>query len=124
MIKSQKCRILRAKAGTTMVEVLVGVVILVLIMGVFSQAMNLAGRMIGKSNDTLMNYRNLAGGYYMEDGTIVDITESEKKDMTITRIPENGECFSVQVRTKTYTMKDGSGNLVEVVGETTAENEE
>lgn len=121
MMKKLKNQILRSKAGTTMVEVLVGFVVLVLIMGIFSQAMNLAGRMVGKSNDTLTNYRNLAGGYYLENSEVVDITESEKKSMTFTQISGNKGSFSIPVKTKTYTMKDGSGSLVEVVYETTAE---
>lgn len=120
-MKKLKTQILQSKAGTTMVEVLVGFVILVLILGIFSQAMNLAGRMVGKSNDTLTAYRDLAGGYYLENREVVDITESEKKSMTFTQIPGEKEGFSIPVKTKTYTIKGGSGSLIEVVYETTAE---
>lgn len=120
-MKKQIRRTLQSKTGTTMVEILVGFVILVLIMGIFSQAMNLTGRMVGKSNDTLTDYRNLAGGYYLENSEVVDIMESEKKSMTFTQISGDKGSFSIPVKTKTYTIKDGSGSLVEVVYETTAE---
>lgn len=114
-----KKMIFRSNAGTTMVEVLVAFSVLILIMGIFSQAMTLAGRMMGRSEDTLENYRELAGGYYLERGSVVDISESEEKDMTFTRNPGH-EGFAIRARLKTYTMKDGTGKLVEVVRETAA----
>lgn len=51
--------------GTTMVEVIVAFTVLVLIIGIFSQAMGMAGRMLNRSDDTLMNNRELAGQYYL-----------------------------------------------------------
>ena len=94
-------------------------VILILALGIFSQAMNLAGRMVGRSNDTLKNYRDLAGGYYLEKEDAVEIETSQDKSLTFTRVSET-EGFTIQVKTKTYTKKDGSGILVEAVKETEA----
>lgn len=51
--------------GTTMVEVIVAFTVLVLIIGIFSRSMTIAGRMLNRSDDTLMNNRELAGQYYL-----------------------------------------------------------
>lgn len=124
MMKKTKQQLLQSESGTTMVEILVAFVILILIMGIFSQSMNLAGKMIGRSNDTLTNYRELARGYYLEDSGIVETEESGNKSMTLTRTSGDTEEFTIQVKTKTYTKTEGNGKLVEVVCETTAAAEE
>lgn len=114
-------------AGTTMVEVLVAFTVLILIMGIFSQAMSLTGRMLGRTEDTLVKYRELAGGYYLEKDETVEMTESGLKTMQIKQIvgqTAGSEAFSVQVKTRTYKENDGTGQLVEVVPETTAKAEE
>lgn len=51
--------------GTTMVEVIVAFTVLVLIIGIFSRSLTMAGRMLNRSDDTLMNSRELAGQYYL-----------------------------------------------------------
>lgn len=124
MMKKTKQQLLQSESGTTMVEILVAFVILILIMGIFSQSMNLAGKMIGRSNDTLTNYRELARGYYLEDSGIVETEESGNKSMTLTRTSGDTEEFTIQVKIKTYTKTEGNGKLVEVVCETTAAAEE
>lgn len=105
-------------AGTTMVEVIVAFTVLILIMGIFSQAMSLTGRMLGRTEDTLVKYRELAGEYYLERNNTVEMTESGTKSITFTRTT-GGEGFSFEVKTRTYKEKDGNGQLVEVVPETT-----
>lgn len=102
--------------GTTMVEVLVAFAVLILIMGIFSQAMGLAGRMLQRSDDTLENYRELAGDYYLERRAPED---REAVTMTFKRLSGSVEEFSVTVDIRTYEKPD-CGKLSEVVYETTA----
>lgn len=119
MIKRRKRTIFKSRSGTTMVEVLVAFVVLILIMGIFSQAMSLAGRMLGQSDHRLEDSRELAGGYYLDDTETADISAPQEKTMAFQRTSGGSEGFSVQVKLKTYTKKDGGGKLVEIVRETT-----
>lgn len=107
----------KSESGTTMVEVLVAFSVLILIMGIFSQAMSLAGRMLKRSDDTLVKYRELAGDYYLEETDKFDIDVTEK-NMVFRRSSGGSEEFSIPVKVRIHQEKDGSGKLAEVVYET------
>lgn len=75
----------KRNGGTTMVEVIVAFTVLILIMGIFSQAMGMAGRMLNRSEDTLVNNRNLAGQYYLGKAAL-----ESRKNITFKFVEESG----------------------------------
>lgn len=52
--------------GTTMVEVIVAFAVLVLTLGIFSQALSLAGNMAVQADARLEQAHELAGAYYLQ----------------------------------------------------------
>ncbi len=100
-----------ASAGTTMVEVMVAFVILVLLMGIFSQAMGLAGRMMNRSTDTLEKYHQLAGDYFLNSA---DSFDEEPAMLEFRRVTKDGsgtgEGFAVQAKVRTYKKSAGGGS--------------
>lgn len=107
-------------SGTTMVEVIVAFFIMVIIMGIFSQAMRLAGNMMIRSDETLAGYRSLAGSYYLEgdadlNGARAQAIEADvKENQKLLFMTENGQ-LSFEVGVSARTVRNGSGELKDVV---------
>lgn len=102
-------------SGTTMVEVMVAFVILVLLMGIFSQAMSLAGRMMNRSKETIEKYHQLAGDYFLEK------TDSVSEDPTVLifkRVTkdgkETGDGFTVQAKVRTHMKTVGGSTEIQL----------
>lgn len=108
------------RSGTTMVEVIVAFFILIIILGIFSQAMQISGIMMVRSDDTLERYRNLAGSYYLEgegdpiDGRASPLSPEVAENQKLTFHAENGSS-SFAVDASVRTVRDGSGVLKDVV---------
>lgn len=110
--------------GTTMVEVLVAFVVLVLLMGIFSQALGLSGRMMNRSSDMQEEYRELAGDYYLDR---LGTGESKTPSVTLRfkRVTKDGnptgDGFSMKAEIRTYTK--GGVSLFDVRHAEAAESE-
>lgn len=97
-------------SGTTMVEVMVAFVILVLLMGIFSQSMGLAGRMMNRSTDTLEQYHQLAGAYFLDKSDEVSEVSTGLVFKRVTKDgKETGDGFALQAKVRTYTKATGGG---------------
>lgn len=107
-------------SGTTMVEVIVAFFIMVIILGIFSQGMKLAGTMMIRSDEALTGYRNLAGSYYLEgeedpSGEKAQaIPPTEVKNQMLEFKTEDG-AYSFTSEVTVRTVQDGSGVLKDVV---------
>lgn len=107
-------------SGTTMVEVIVAFFIMVIIMGIFSQAMRLSGNMMIRADETLTGYRSLAGSYYLEgdadpNGARAKAIEADvKENQRLVFVTENGQS-SFEIGVSARTVRDGSGELRDVV---------
>ncbi|MEW4414676.1 hypothetical protein [Clostridium sp. AN503] len=98
-------------SGTTMVEVMVAFVILVLFMGIFSQAMGLAGRMMNRSTDTMVKYHQLAGDYFLEKADSVSEDATVLKFKRVTKDgADTGDGFEVQAKVRTHTKSVAGGS--------------
>ncbi|MDD3253173.1 MAG: hypothetical protein PHV18_11500 [Lachnospiraceae bacterium] len=106
------------ESGSTMIEVIVAFTVLVLIMGIFSQAMALTGRMLGKSGDTLAGYRDLAGDYYLSSGTGKD----ETLHFELVTGGSSSAGFSVDARFREF--KNSNGTIYDVIPAESAEESE
>lgn len=95
--------------GTTMVEVIVAFTILILIMGMFSQALAMSGRMAGRSTEELQEARDLAGDYYLEKFP-ADSSQHTKLEF---RCDKNGEQFEIPADIRKYS--NTSGSIYDVV---------
>lgn len=106
--------------GTTMVEVIVAFVVMVIILGIFSQGMKLAGVMMGRSTETFTGYRNLAGSYYLEGAEDPSgdkaqaIPPSEAENQMLEFKTENG-AYSFTAKVTVRTVQDGNRVLKDVV---------
>lgn len=78
-----------------MVEVIVAFTVLVLIVGIFSRSLSLAGRIAASSEEQLAASRNLAKAYYLE----------ETGSITIQEAGDGGEAAKLATVTKTETPK-------------------
>lgn len=63
-------KVIRSRNGTTMVEVIAAFAVLILIMGIFSQAMAMTARMMNRADWVLENSREFAGDYYLDKDTL------------------------------------------------------
>lgn len=108
----------KSTRGTSMVEVLVAFAVLVLIMGIFSQALSLAGNMLGRSDHTLENSHQLAGNYYQDIGGDASFHEDDLKDW---RFEGKYGSFTVKARHRAYTDPDGRGVIHDLVPEIKAD---
>lgn len=107
-------KIKKAADGTTMVEVTVAFAVLVLLMGIFSQAMGLAGRMMNRSSDTLEQYHQLAGEYFLDKAVI---SSENITTLDFNRVTKDGKVtgdgFSLQVKVRTCTRNvDGGSSTI------------
>lgn len=107
----------KSARGMTMVEVIVAFTVLLLVMGIFSQALSLAGVMLGKADSTLEQNRQLAGNYYQDEGGAAAFEHGGMRDWEF-----SGPSGSFKVRAELRTYKDPSSNemMYDLVPETTA----
>lgn len=94
--------------GTTMVEVIVAFTVLILIMGIFSQSMSMAGRMLNKSEDTLMNNRELAGQYYLGEAAI---QSRERKTFKFIDVDNPDRSFTLDGYLAIYSGTSGTNGI-------------
>lgn len=98
-------RIIRSRKGMTMIEVMVAFVVLTLIMGIFSQALALAGRMVKQTGKALEISREMVGDYYLDQdfeevtevGTELSFRLSENSEL------ENLPLFFIPARLRRFT---------------------
>lgn len=79
--------------------------VLVLVMGIFSQAMGLAGRMMNRSIDVSEDYHQLAGDYFLKKEGKLGSSEtpvSLKFNRVTKDGKETGEVFTMKVIVQTY----------------------
>lgn len=93
--------------GTTMVEVMVAFTVLVLVMGIFSQALTLAGRMMNRADDTMDKSHELVKEYYM--GELSEHSDTK----TLEFKTDNGESFTVEGTIRRFS--DESGTIYDVI---------
>lgn len=109
---------LREKNGTTMVEVIVAFLILIIVLEIFSQAAVLAGRIVLRSGMNLKENRNLAGSYYLEGQEDPEAGKAGRTDPMIETVTlyfegENGASFQIPAKVRTFTGE--AGNLYDAV---------
>lgn len=116
---SRRHVLIRATGGTTMVEVIVAFLILIIVLEIFSQAVVLTGRMVQHSGESLRENRNLAGSYYLEgkddpeDGKAEEITPVAES-IILHFQSESGASFQIPAKVRTFTGE--RGNLCDVMG--------
>lgn len=93
-----------------MVEVIVAFAVLVLILGIFSQAMGLTQRMMIRAGDTLSEARSLARDYYLGEET-----PDHTQDVGLTFHLRSGsdsisslDSFEIDATIRTYERGDGA----------------
>lgn len=113
--------------GTTIVEVIVAFTVLLLFMGIFSQAMSMAGRMTNRSMVVMEEYHQLAGDYYLEDVDLAVSGEGSKVNLEFRRVTrdgtETGDGFSMDAQVRVYRNAEKNIALYEVRNARTAESE-
>lgn len=93
-------------SGNTMAEVIVAFMILVIIMGIFSQTMRLSENVMEQSEKTLKAVHNLVGSYYLEGEADPDgdkaraIAPVITRDTAVFRSDTGEEFFSVKVEVR------------------------
>lgn len=110
----------KSTRGTTMVEVIVAFVVLLLIMGMFSQALSLAGTMLGRADHTLEQNRQLAGDYYQDEDGAAAFHVEGIKDWEFKEKNGKSGSFSVRASLRTYTNPKGDGIMYDLIPETKA----
>lgn len=101
--------------GTTMVEVLVAFAVLILIMGIFSQALSMAGRMFGHSNQILMDYRELAREYYIDSDGQSDGTAEMPEILEFENIKNKADRIDLSVIVREYEYSKGGSHIYDVI---------
>ena len=112
-------------SGSAMVEVLAAFCIMVLIIGMFSRSMKLAGTMLERSERTLAAWRDLEGACYLE-GAPENAAESpipvRTEQVSLRFLGEEG--FTVEGVTLRTVGGDGGPAPKEVVREHESDEEE
>lgn len=105
--------------GVTMVEVIVAFLVLMIVMAIFSQAVSLTGRVIGRSTDILEGYRDLQGAYYLEDGVSgIHLDNSLKFSRLDLNGNQTGESFSINATVRRF--YNAAGEIWDVEAESPA----
>lgn len=100
--------------GSTMVEVIVAFTILVLIMGMFSQALSMAGNMMNRAYKTLEVNRQLAGDYYLEKAAGGSQGFSDKKKLSWKFVGKDNGYFNVLAEGRSYRNSEDGAALYDV----------
>lgn len=110
---------IRATGGATMVEVIAAILILLIVLGIFSQAVALTGQMVHHSEESLRENRNLTGSCYLEGKKDPEAGKAEEitpvvETVTLYFQSKNGASFQIPAKIRTFTGE--SGKLYDVVG--------
>lgn len=92
-----------------MVEVIVAFTVLILIVGIFSRSLSLAGRIAASSEEQLAASRNLAKAYYLEETTVTK-TETPKT-LRFKSTSNESDGFQMGATLREYTYDDGTRTL-------------
>lgn len=103
-----------SRGGTTMVEVIVAFSVLLLIFGLFSQAMGLTERMMIRADQTMEKSRELAKGYYLsEEGDLTSSPITLEFELTSDSRLSNRQSFKIKANRRQY--ESDGGFIIDVV---------
>lgn len=114
------------RKGTTMVEIIIALTVLLLIVGIFTQAATLAGNMLTKAEKTKEDSALLLKKYYLDELEPQQIFGGKGEKITFTR--DNGDTnhqFSVELELFEYKDKTGlAGTIYDFGGKSRGDSAE
>lgn len=108
-----------------MTEVIVAFLVLVILIGIFSKALQLTGTLMNRADDTLEQYRDLAGVCYLDgEADLTGEAEQSLEQVVLKFRSEKGAAFELPAVRRSYRLPEGRAVcLVEPEESGAAENE-